>query len=80
MDDLQGAFDAREAEVREVFEDHDRDGNGEIDLEEFRAVVASLGMEIDDGEAERLFDSIDEDESGRIGYDEFYAWWSEAMA
>jgi len=80
MDDLQGAFDAREAEVREVFEGHDRDGNGEIDLDEFRAVVASLGMELTSDEAERLFDTIDEDESGLIGYEEFYAWWSEAVA
>ena len=80
MSDLQSAFEAREIEVREAFEAHDGDGNGEIDLGEFRAVIETLGLTVDEAEAERLFDSIDEDESGLIGYEEFYAWWSEAVA
>ena len=48
-------------DAREVFEKHDKDGNGQIDLIEFRGLVAELGMELYPAGAESAFDAIDED-------------------
>ncbi len=73
--DLQAAFDEREAEVRQAFDEFDKDGNGEIDLGEFRALVEALGLTMNPAKAEALFDEIDDDHSGLVGYDEFHHWW-----
>ncbi len=59
-----------------AFAEYDKDGNGEIDLLEFRELVAALGLDLDPAAAEKLFDSIDEDEEGTIDYEEFQAWWT----
>ena len=59
-----------------AFAEYDKDGNGEIDLLEFRELVAALGLDLDPAAAEELFDSIDEDEEGTIDYEEFQAWWT----
>lgn len=59
-----------------AFGEFDKDGNGEIDLLEFRELVASLGLEFERAECEALFDSIDVDEEGTIDYEEFQAWWT----
>ena len=63
-------------DVRQLFQDFDKDGNGRIDLVEFRQLVEKLGMPLDRGEAERLFDEIDEDETGLIDYEEFHTWYT----
>lgn len=59
-----------------AFSQADKDGNGEIDLLEFRELVAALGLELGVAEAEELFDSIDVDEEGTIDYEEFQDWWT----
>ncbi|MCB9660941.1 MAG: EF-hand domain-containing protein [Polyangiales bacterium] len=59
-----------------AFGEYDKDGNGEIDLLEFRELVAALGLELDRAQAEALFDSIDTDEEGTIDYEEFQTWWT----
>ena len=63
-------------DTHSAFGEFDKDGNGEIDLPEFRELVASLGLELDRAAAEALFDSIDTDEEGTIDYEEFQAWWT----
>lgn len=63
--------------VREAFEQTDEDGNGEIDLLEFRKLLEALGSKLDTAKAETLFDVIDGDEDGLIAFPEFEAWWSE---
>lgn len=64
-------------DVREAFEQTDVDGNGQIDLIEFRTLLRTLGSSLDPAKAEQLFDVIDGDEDGLIGFDEFEAWYSE---
>ncbi|MBO6938235.1 MAG: EF-hand domain-containing protein [Deltaproteobacteria bacterium] len=64
-------------DVREAFEQTDVDGNGQIDLIEFRTLLQTLGSSLDPAKAEQLFDVIDGDEDGLIGFDEFEAWYSE---
>ena len=64
-------------DVRETFDKYDKDGNGKIDLQEFRELLAELGETAGPAEIESLFDEIDDDETGLIDYEEFEAWWSE---
>ena len=64
-------------DVREAFEQTDGDGNGRIDLIEFRNLLQTLGSSLDPAKAEELFDIIDGDEDGLIGFTEFEAWYSE---
>ena len=62
-------------DAREAFDKHDEDGNGQIDLMEFRKIVAELGLDLDAAGAEAAFDEIDNDETGLVDFDEFKAWW-----
>jgi len=64
-------------DVREAFEQTDGDGNGRIDLIEFRKLLETLGSSLDPAKAEQLFDIIDGDEDGLIGFNEFEAWYTE---
>ena len=63
-------------DIRKRFDDVDKDGNGKIDLIEFRALLSELEPELDAGGVEAGFDDIDADESGLIDFDEFSKWWS----
>ena len=64
-------------DVSEFFRQVDKDGNGCIDLIEFRELLGALGMDLEPAEAERRFDAIDEDENGLIEAEEFTRWWTE---
>jgi len=64
-------------DVREAFDQTDSDGNGQIDLIEFRKLLEQLGSKLDPAKAEQLFDIIDGDEDGLIAFPEFEAWYSE---
>lgn len=80
MDDVPGyapppRYDM--TDIRKAFQDFDQDGNGKIDLVEFRTLVENLGMKLDRAEAEQLFDSIDEDETGLIDFEEFEVWYKQ---
>lgn len=63
-------------DLRARFDTYDKDGNGKIDLPEFRALLAELGEKLEPAEAETLFDNIDDDETGMVDFEEFEAWWS----
>ncbi|KAK3279123.1 hypothetical protein CYMTET_12980 [Cymbomonas tetramitiformis] len=51
----------------------DSDGSGELDENEFKAIVQSIGASLKD--AEHFFAQIDTDTSGTISMDEFLNWW-----
>jgi len=61
-------------ETRKVFVHYDRDGSGAIDMAEFRALVASLGLLIPAEEVENTFNAVDLDGNGTIEFEEFYQW------
>lgn len=63
------------SEVRAAFDEFDSDGNGKIDLLEFRQIVKRLGMLLDPIEAEGLFDILDADETGFVDFEEFELWY-----
>lgn len=62
-------------DIRAAFEEFDADGNGKIDLSEFRAITAKLGLTLSPVEAEKLFDVVDGDETGLVDFEEFEAWY-----
>jgi len=63
-------------DIRESFDRFDRDGNGMIDLSEFRELLEAIGSDLGRAEVEAAFDTIDTDENGMVDYDEFSKWWS----
>jgi calmodulin len=66
--------------VRAAFDEHDLDGNGKIDLAEFRAITAKLGLTLAPSRAEELFDVVDADETGLIDFEEFEEWYADHVS
>lgn len=63
------------AEVKSNFNFFDRDGNGEIDVEEFTELLQVISPDSTDEQAKRGFAIIDENDDGHIDFDEFLEWW-----
>ena len=61
-------------ELEAMFKVWDEDGSGEIDIDEFKGVMARLGL-VNETEMERFFYEIDTDVSGAVTCDELTAWW-----
>ena len=57
--------------VQKAFNVFDTDGSGELDLEEFREAIKSLGIIVTDSQFQDLVNEIDQDGSGEIDRDEF---------
>ena len=57
--------------VESAFEMFDVSGTGSIDLQEFGALLRTMGLPIDDSEAQDLVDTVDKDMSGEVELDEF---------
>ena len=75
---MNGPNDQRTTEdLRESFRYNDHDGDGKIDLEEFKTMLDELEAYVGDREARIGFDAIDSDHDGSIDFDEFVAWWTE---
>ncbi len=66
----------KRAKVKESFDRFDEDGNGKIDLIEYRKLLEEMGSGLGRAEAEAAFDSIDRDENGLIDFEEFFVWWN----
>lgn len=62
-------------EIREDFRTFDRDGDGRINLLEFRELIKSLDENVSDEEALIGFRDVDTDRDGSINFHEFLAWW-----
>ena len=64
--------DAEEEElIKEAFRGFDKDGNGVIDREEFRAVMADNGAKVTDEQVAEFMKMADIDGNGKIDYEEF---------
>lgn len=70
---LKAAVDGKLARVKDLFEDWDHDGDRLIEVAEFRAALAVLGVRASRKEATELFESFDLDQSGKIEYKELYS-------
>ena len=65
----------RVEEIEELFEQNDTDGNGDIDFEEFKALVGELDPQMPQAAFAIGFRDIDTNKDGRINFDEFLEWW-----
>lgn len=63
------------AKVKKNFDFFDRDGNGEIDAEEFEKLLKVISPESTEEQAKRGFEIIDENSDGHIDFNEFLEWW-----
>lgn len=64
---------AQRKEARRLFEVHDDDGNGHLDVKEFTAVMKEICPKMDEREIAQAFSELDADGSGMIDFVEFMA-------
>lgn len=57
--------------AKDLFNEFDHDGNGVIDAAELRAVMKSLGHELQPKEIQQMLDMVDQNQSGNIDMREF---------
>jgi len=65
----------RVAEIEELFEQNDVDGNGDIDFDEFQSLMRDLDEALSHRSLEIGFREIDRNRDGRINFGEFLDWW-----
>lgn len=58
--------------AQEFFNEVDEDGSGELERDEFRTLLESIGIDIDDERLDEIFEYYDTDQGGTIGLAEFY--------
>ncbi len=63
------------AQVRDHFDFCDTDGNGQIDFDEFAALLKVLSPSSTTNQAAAGFSITDTNSDGYIDFDEFIAWW-----
>jgi len=61
--------------VLKVFEQCDKDDNGQIDRSELYQAVQFLGAGLSEEEANVAFTSIDTNQDGGIDFEEFFNWY-----
>ncbi len=66
-----------EEQLRNVFNKHDVDGSGEIDVEEFRGLATDLGTvpELTDEEVAEAVSQIDKSNDAEFSFEELWTWW-----
>lgn len=62
-------------QIKGHFEYFDRDGNGQIDLNEFTELLSTISPQSTESQAEEGFSIVDENADGQVDFDEFLAWW-----
>ena len=63
---------SKAARVIDLFNEWDRNNDGELSRAEFYEGIARLGLEVDEAEANTLFDSWDLDSSGTLSIAELH--------
>ncbi|CAL4150143.1 unnamed protein product [Meganyctiphanes norvegica] len=61
-----------EEEIRNAFQQVDKNGNGFISTSEFKQVITNFGGNFTDEEIEEIIQEIDTDGDDKIDYNEFY--------
>ncbi len=59
-------------EMRQIFIEMDKNGDGSLNIDEFREAMKGKGF-LEDGQVDAVFNHIDADKSGTIQYSEFIA-------
>ena len=63
------------AQLKEAFDEFDKDKSGSLDLDEVVKLAAKLGAKAAKKELEELFKSIDVDHDNKLSFEEFLAWY-----
>lgn len=71
---LNGISQADINEIGSVFDMYDEDGSGEIDREELRKVMVSLGLSVSGDEFDAMFAVLDRNSDGVVSRNEFIRW------
>ena len=61
---------------RQVFEAYDFNGDGFIDIAEFRVLLEQIDGDVSSAEVQLNFEAADTEGDGYIGFKEFVAWWT----
>ena len=69
---LRDALARSSTKVMDLFQAMDTDGEGDVDVDEFRRGLASLGFDIPYEAAGEVFAEMDADGSGKISFDELH--------
>lgn len=68
-------YNDRRREIRELFDEVDTDGSGEVDATEVAQLVQNLGIKMNSSELQDAMAKMDSDGSGEVEFEEFYHWW-----
>ena len=77
MRDMEGHDEMAQGHIRDFFNAHDSDGNGQLSRGEFIGMARKLGLESDNSELKHMFKVMDLDKSGTIEFDEFVSWYED---
>uniref|UniRef100_A0A7S4JSJ3 EF-hand domain-containing protein n=1 Tax=Odontella aurita TaxID=265563 RepID=A0A7S4JSJ3_9STRA len=69
---------AEQQHAKEVFDEVDEEGNGNISPVELGSMLRMLDIDATDDDADALFKYLDADGSGAIGFEEFLPWYTDA--
>lgn len=70
-DKNEGLTEEQIKDFRETFKYFDKDKDGKLSKQDFKACVCSLGEDIDDKEVEKVFAVVDTDKDGFVEFNEF---------
>lgn len=62
---------SNEDDFRVAFETFDKDGGGDLSVDELRALLKALGMDLTEAETQDFLNEVDDDASGTVTFDEF---------
>ena len=68
-------YNDKRRDIREIFDQIDTDGSGEVDRKEVAALVATLGIKMNEAELDNAMKQMDGDGSGEVELEEFFGWW-----
>jgi len=71
----EAIVDKMDGDVDEVFDQIDKDGNGELDREELGELFQLIGLDFSPQRVDALFAQLDQDNDGVIDKDEFSRWY-----
>ena len=66
-------------DVKNLFDEFDDDGSGEIGEEELRQLIQMLGANFNEDEIKKTMLELDKDGSGEVDFQEFYKWWRDPI-
>ena len=77
MRSLASKGNKEEEQVRQIFNKHDKDGNGFISTDELQSLAKEFGTfpPLTPAELDEALDQIDQSDDDQISFDELWAWW-----